>query len=134
MSQYLILLALIPLGCFELRKSHNYKFKNMVCGIAIGLVIAPASFALLGFTYIPVIEKLLGLVGLLLHVTHGWVGYVCLIGTGLLELGGKITALHLTLINVVNGLIFTCFYGFIGYILDRKLTKRRLKNILLESF
>ena len=134
MSQYLILLALIPLSCFELNKLINFKFKNMVYGISIGLVIAPVSFALLGFTYIPIIGKILGLIGLMPHLTHGWVGYLCLIGTGSLEVGAKITALQLVMINVVNGLVFAYIYGFIGYIIDRKLTKRHLKNILLESF
>ncbi len=133
MSQYLILLTLIPLSCFELNKLINFKFRNMVYGISIGLVIAPVSFALLGFTYIPVIGKMLGLIGLLPHLTHGWVGYLSLIGTGFLELGAEITASQLVMINIVNGLVFAYIYGFIGYVIDRKLAKHPLKNTLLES-
>ncbi len=136
MSQYLILLAIIPLSCYELAKLFNYKYKNTICGISIGLVIAPVSFALLGFTYIPLIGKLLGLIGLLAHITHGWVGYLCLIGTGLLELGVEITALQLAMINMVNGLLFAYAYGLIGYVFfDRKLIKNNpLKHFLLKSF
>jgi hypothetical protein len=124
------------LSCFELNKLINFKFRNMVYGISIGLVIAPVSFALLGFTYIPLIGKLLGLIGLLLHLTHGWVGYLCLIGTGSLELGVQITALQLAMVNVVNGLLFAYAYGLIGYIFfDRKLIKKNpLKHFLLKSF
>ncbi len=136
MSQYLILLAIIPLSCYELAKLFNYKYKNMICGISIGLVVAPVSFALLGFTYIPLIGKLLGLIGLLLYLTHGWVGYLCLIGIGSLELGVQITTLQFVMINVVNGLLLAYVYGLIGYIFfDRKLIKRiPLKYFLLKSF
>ncbi len=136
MIQYLILLAIIPLSCYELSKLFNYKYKNMICGISIGLVIAPVSFALLGFTYIPLIGKLLGLIGLLLYLTHGWVGYLCLIGIGTLELGVQLTTLQFFMINLVNGLLFAYMYGLIGYIFfDRKLIKgNSLKHFLLKSF
>jgi len=136
MSQYLILLAIIPLSCYELAKLFNYKYKNMLCGISIGLVVAPVSYALLGFTYIPLIGKLLGLIGLPLYLTHGWVGYLCLIGIGTLELGVQITTLQFVMINMVNGLLFAYAYGVIGYIFfDRKLIKRNpIKHFLLKSF
>ena len=121
MSQYLILSALIPLSCFELSKIFNFRHKNMILGISIGLVIAPLSFALLNFTYIPLIGKLLGLIGLLFHMTHGWVGYLCLVGSGLLEIGLEITALQMVMINVVNGVLFAYVYGLIGYLIDRRM-------------
>lgn len=129
MSQYLILLALIPLSCFELNKLFNFKYRNMVYGISIGFVIAPVSFALLGFTYIPIIGKMLGLIGLIPHLIHGWVGYLCLVGNGSLELGVSITSLQLFMINLVNGLVFAYIYGFIGYIIDRRLIKGYLGKI-----
>jgi len=136
MSEYLILLALIPLSCFELGKTFSFKHKNMICGISVGLVIAPVSFALFGFTYIPLIGKLLGLIGLLLYITHGWVGYLCLVGSGLLEFGVEITALQMVMINVVNGLLFAYVYGFIGYLFDRRMQGKSycLKGAHLEFF
>ena len=124
MSHYLILLAIIPVGFYELSKVFNYKHRNMVCGIAIGLVIAPVSFALLNFTYVPVIGKLLGIIGLLINLTHGMAGYYCLVGSGLLEPGDQITALQLVATNLVNGLLFSYMYGIIGYVIDRAQAKK----------
>jgi len=101
-------------------------------GIAIGMVIAPLSFGLIQLTYIPIIGPLLGLVGLVANLTHGSIGYFCLLGSGFLELDTVITAFQLVLINVVNGVLFSYCYGLIGYSLDRRLeaTDARVKLTL----
>lgn len=124
MSHYMILFSIIPLCCFELTKLFKCKHRNMICGISIGLVVAAVSFGLLQFTFVPVIGKLLGLIGLVVNVPHGLLGYFCLIGTGVLEPGMQITAMHLAVINLVNGVLFAYIYGGIGYILDKKLAKK----------
>jgi hypothetical protein len=124
MSQYLIFLTLIPLSCFELVKLFKYTYRKTICGISIGLVVAPVSFALLKFTYVPIIGKFLGLIGLPIHLIPGWFGYACMIGTGLLEPEIAVTALQLTMINVFNGLLFGTIYGLMGYFGD---SKRRSK-------
>ena len=100
-------------------------------GIAFGMVIAPVSFGLIQMTYIPFIGKLLGLVGIMANLTHGSIGYVCLLGTGLLEMNTAITATHLVMINVVNGVLFAYIYGLIGYAVDRKLAteKERISSL-----
>jgi len=120
MNTYLILLAIIPLSCFELTKLFNYRYRNTLCGISIGLVVTPISFALLEFTYIPILGKLLGFIGLILNLTHGWVGYLCLASIGMLELGVQATAVQLILICMINGLLIANIYGLIGYIVDTR--------------
>jgi len=120
MSQYLLLLALIPLSCFELFKLFKCTYKNTLCGISIGLVVAPVGFSLLKFTYVPIIGKFVGLIGLAIHLTHGWFGYACMMSTGLLKTGIAVTALQFTMINVLNGLLFASIYALIGYVLDRR--------------
>lgn len=127
MSQWLILLAIVPLSCLELTKTYGTKNRWMLNGIAFGLVVAPVSFALLKMTYIPVIGKLLGMVGLVLNLTHGSIGYFCLAGSGILEPGMVITASQLVLINLVNAVLFAYCYGMIGYSIDRKLADERGK-------
>jgi len=118
MSHYLILLALIPLGCFELCKQVRFTYKNTICGIATGLVIAPLGHALVHFTSVPVIGNFLGLIGLSIHLTHGWPGYACVMSTGFIEPGAAVTALQLTSIHLLNGLLCGSVYALIGYVLD----------------
>ena len=90
-------------------------------GIAFGMVIAPVSFGLIQMTYIPLVGKLLGLVGVVGNLTHGSIGYLCLLGSGVLEMNTVITASQLVMINMVNGVLFAYIYGLIGYAVDRKL-------------
>ncbi len=121
MSQWLILLAIVPLSCLELTKMYGTKNRWMLNGIAFGLVVAPISFALLKMTYIPLVGKFLGLIGLVTNLTHGSIGYFFLAGSGILEPGVVITASQLVLINLVNAVLFAYCYGMIGYSVDRKL-------------
>ena len=131
MSHYLILLAIVPLSCFELTKLFHCKHRSMICGIAIGLVIAPIGFALLEFTYLPIIGKLLGLIGLLANLSHGSIGYLCLIGCGVLEPDVQISALQFTMINLINGMFFAYTYGVLGYVIDRKRNQKGLVRKVL---
>lgn len=121
MSQWLIFLAIIPLSSLQLTKHFELKHRWLINGIAFGLVVAPVSFGLLQMTYIPVIGKLLGLVGLVANLTHGSVGFLCLLGSGVLELNSVISAPQLVMINLVNAILFANIYGLIGYSIDKRM-------------
>ena len=95
----------------------------MWVGIAIGMVIAPVSFALIQMTYIPFLGKLLGLVGVVVNLTHGSIGYISLLWSGAIEPNKAITAFELVMINLFNGVLFAYIYGLIGYAVDRKLAQ-----------
>jgi hypothetical protein len=102
-------------------------------GISFGMVIAPVSFGLIQMTYIPCIGKILGLIGVIANLTHGSVGYVCLLGSGILAKNTAITALDLIMINVFNGVLFAYIYGLIGYAVDRKLAKEKESQLVLRT-
>ncbi len=121
MSELLILLAIIPIACYQLTKTFSTRHRWMLCGVTTGLVIAPISFGLLQFTYVPIIGKVMGFIGLIFNLTHGSVGYFCLVGSGILDPGVLISASQLVMINVVNGVLFSFAYGMIGYSIDRKI-------------
>ena len=123
MSKYLIFLMIIPLSCMYLTKHMKTKNRFMWKGIALGTVIAPVSFGLIQLSYIPVIGKLLGLVGVIVNLTHGSVGYICLMGCGIIEPNSVITAVHLTMINLCNGILFANIYGLVGHAVDKKLAR-----------
>ena len=97
----------------------------MLNGIALGMVIAPVSFGLIQMTYIPFIGKLLGLVGVIVNLTHGSIGYISLLWSGMIEPNTVITATELAMVNIFNGVLFAYLYGLIGYTLDRKLAKEQ---------
>jgi len=92
----------------------------MLCGISVGLVIAPVSFGLLQFAYMPVIGELLGLIGLIANLTHGTIGYFCLVGSGIIAPDALITSSGLVMINLINAVLFSYCYGMIGYAIDRR--------------
>lgn len=133
MSQWLIFLAIIPLSSLHLTKNFNMKNRWMWNGIAFGLVVAPVSFGLLQMTYIPILGKFVGLLGLIGNLIHGSVGYICLLGSGVLELNTMMTGPQLCLVNLVNGVIFAYTYGIIGHSLDEKLNTSDAKMPVMAT-
>ncbi|MCK5196586.1 MAG: hypothetical protein KAQ71_22430 [Desulfobulbaceae bacterium] len=122
MSHLLLLLAIIPLSCFNLATTFKAKYRWMVTGITMGLVIAPVSLALIKFSYIPIIGKLIGVFGLITNLIHGSVGYFGLMTVGLMEPGTVLAGSDLLTINLVNAVIWASYYGVIGYNIDHKTT------------
>ncbi len=114
----LLLLAVLPLATFFVTKKSHMKRKWLYTGIAFGLVIAPVSLALIKFTFIPVIGKLIGGVGVVTNLIHGSVGYFCLMTAGVMEPGGTLSASQMVTINLVNAAIWGTYYGIIGYNID----------------
>ncbi|MEN8258412.1 MAG: hypothetical protein ABFS09_11180 [Thermodesulfobacteriota bacterium] len=121
MSQYLILLAIIPLSVFNLTKMFMPGRRWLLSGLAAGLVIAPVSMGLIEFTYVPIIGKALGLVGVVGNLIHGSVGYFFLVSFGGMEPGVLLTASQLVTINLVNAAIWGSYYGMVGHNIDAKL-------------
>ena len=133
MSEWLIFLAIIPLSCIYLTKDTYVKNRFMWYGISLGMVIAPVSLGLIQMTDIPILGKLLGLVGVIVNLTHGSVGFICLLGSGVLETNAAINAVDLIMINVFNGVLFAYIYGLIGYAVDKKLAKGKGSVLALRT-
>ena len=133
MSQWLIFLAIVPLSCMYLTKNMQIKNRFMLNGIALGMVIAPVSFGLIQMSYIPFIGKLLGLVGVIVNLTHGSVGYISLLWSGTIEPNTAITATELAMVNIFNGVLFAYIYGLIGYAVDRKLVNEKESKPTLRA-
>jgi hypothetical protein len=120
MNQFLLLLAILPLSVFYLAGLYNPRWQLRLTGIAFGLVVAPVSLCLLQYVYVPVIGKVLGLVGLVLNLIHGSVGYFMVVGMGYQESGMLLSAIDLTAINLINAAIWAVYYGIVGYHFDLK--------------
>jgi len=121
MTQLLVLLAVIPLACLQFSKKLHPKDRWLLFGVAFGTVISPASYGLMAFTSMPVIGKLLGLIGLMTNLIHGSLGYFFLQSLGLLAEGATLQASQLVMIHMVNALIWSSYYGMIGYKIGQKI-------------
>lgn len=120
MTTLLLLLAILPLATYNLSKVLGSKHRWLLTGVTMGMVIAPVSLALVQMTYIPIVGKLLGLVGLVTNLIHGSVGYFGLMTFGVIEPGTILVGSELLVINLVNALIWSLYYGTIGYNMDPK--------------
>lgn len=121
MTRLLILLAVIPLSFLHFNKSFHPKDRWLLFGIAFGTVVSPVSYGLIEFTGVPVIGKLLGLIGLMANLIHGPLGYFFLQSIGLLAEGAPLQASQLLMIHMVNALIWSSYYGMIGYKVGQKI-------------
>ena len=116
-----------------LTRSTQIKYRFMCNGIAIGMVIAPVSFGLIQMTYIPIIGQLLGLIGVIVNLTHGSIGYISLLWSGMIEPNTPITGVEMVMINTFNGILFAYIYGLIGFAIDRNLAKERNRLPVLQT-
>jgi len=121
MTQLLILLAVIPLACLQLGKKLHPKDRWLLFGVTFGTVISPVSYGLMEFTSLPVIGKLMGLIGLMANLIHGSLGYFFLQSIGLLAEGAPLQTAQLLMIHMVNALIWSSYYGMIGYKIGQKI-------------
>jgi hypothetical protein len=120
MRELLLLLAIVPIACYNLTDIYIPKRKWLWTGISYGLIVSPASMCLLQSTHIPIVGKLIGLVGLVLNLIHGTLGYFTVVAMGIHEPGMVISASELTIINIFNAIAWGMFYGTLGYNIDLK--------------
>lgn len=121
MTQLLIVLAIIPVACFQLSNKLHPKDRWLLFGVSFGTVVSPVSYSLMEFTSVPVIGKLLGLIGLMANLIHGSLGYFFLQSIGLLAEGAPLLGSQLLMIHMVNALIWSSYYGMIGYKIGQKI-------------
>ncbi len=123
MSHLLIFLAIIPIACFQLAKMYAPCRLWLLTGLTAGLVIAPVSQGLVEYTLIPVIGGYIGIIGTMCNLIHGSVGYLFLGAMGTFEPGVVLNSSQLIVMNAVNAVIWTIYYGVVGYRMDLKLSK-----------
>lgn len=120
MRELLLLLAIIPVAVYNLTDIVMPKRKWLWTGISFGMVVSPVSMCLLQSTHIPIIGKLIGLLGLVLNLIHGPLGYFTVVALGIHEPGLALSASQLTVINLINAFAWGMFYALLGYNMDVK--------------
>lgn len=130
MCHYLIFLAIVPITAFQLSKMFAPGRLWLLTGLAAGLVVAPVSQGLVEYTLIPLIGGMLGLVGALFNFIHGSVGYLLMASWGIFGPNEVLDGFQITMMNLVNGAIWTTYYGVVGYRMDLKLSRSAEKKCL----
>ncbi|PLX50753.1 MAG: hypothetical protein C0613_02920 [Desulfobulbaceae bacterium] len=124
MTHYLIFLALIPIASFQLCRMFAPGRLWLWTGLTVGAVIAPVSQGLVEYTMIPLIGGMLGLMGAIFNMIHGSVGYFLLAACDIFQPGAVLDGSQLTMMNLVNGAIWTIYYGLVGYRIDVKAARK----------
>ncbi|MDG4474975.1 hypothetical protein [Thiovibrio frasassiensis] len=123
MSQYCLLLGIVPLCCCHLGKLNRLSLKWMLTGISIGMVVAPVSLGLAQWIHVAGVGKMIGAVGVLLNIIHGPIGYLMATFAGIIEPGVVLTSPELFMVNVLSGLFWCSLYGSLGYNIDLRQSK-----------
>ena len=121
----LLFLILIPIFVYKWAKTHRPTYKYTYLGFSFGIIVAPFSLGLYGTFFIPFIGLPTGLLGLLMTMLHGSIGWkVCLF----FEL---ITPMNMSMddhiiLDIVNGIVWSVIYSIVGFSIDmyRRNTKQ----------
>lgn len=89
-------------------------------GVAFGAVVSPAALGLYGLYFVGPMAAVFGLIGLLLVLLHGEVGYSLAIRFGVVPSHTVVTGIaQHAWIEVFNALVWSIAYGILGWIIDR---------------
>jgi hypothetical protein len=124
----LFLLILVPIAAYRMAKKRMPQHLWAMVGVALGAVISPLSFGLYAFYFISPWGFVLGFIGLLLQLAHGWPGFRAATFLGIIPRGVVTGATSLIIIEVINALIWMLLYGLIGVAVDRFRTQRSLSH------
>ena len=123
----LILLVLIPITVYELLKAKEIKRNKWLwIGFSVGLIIAPVSYALVEFAYVPIVGGLVGSLGAVVNLIHAPVGYIVAVGSKLIESNNEaLSPQNMVIVHVVNAIIWASVYSILGHKLDKYLLSKK---------
>src|SRR5438105_3625020 len=125
MPVLLLLLWAVPLGAALLTRSYAPSRLWRNTGLALGLVVSPATLGLYALFLVGPVLGILGLVGLPLHLLHGWPGYELAVKLGMVPSRTVIEGWSHVPIELLNAIIWAGIYGASGALIDHFRTKRR---------
>ena len=109
------LLWLVPIATWFITKNHTIPKRSMIRGISFGLVVSPASLGLYTLYYVGPIAAILGMLGLVLSLFHGSVGYQIAIALNLIPSHTVVKGSAHIPIEIINALFWAVIYGLIGF-------------------
>lgn len=122
---WLNLLIIVPVVAYKVARRRTPRHVYSLTGAALGAVIAPLSFGLYSWYFISVIGIVPGMIGLILVMVHEGPGFHLAVNLGLIPAGKVVSgfAQH-AVVEVLNGVVWSVCYGFLGYVIDLFRAKR----------
>lgn len=100
----------------------------MIRGISFGLVISPASLGLYTLYYVGPIAAIFGMLGLVLSLLHGAVGYQTAIALNLIPSHTVVKGSAHLPIEIINALFWAVVYGLIEFLYAYYKSKKTPNN------
>ncbi len=120
---WLLMLWLVPIAAAMLARRVDPPHVWRDTGIALGLVVSPASLGLYSLYFVGPIAAVFGIVGLVLVLIHGAPGYSLATTMRLVTPGISENAIDLWP-EIFNAAIWSVGYGAIGWLADRWTLRR----------
>ena len=124
----LILLIIIPIASYKWAKSHRPDYKITILDISFGAIVAPFSMGLYATYFLHWLGLVTGMLGLVMVMFHGSLGYQASIQLGLIPSGIVTTTSSNIIIAVINGFSWGAIYGLIGYFFHKYRRHRKNPN------
>ena len=121
---WLILLWAVPVVAFFLARRLIPAWLWRVTGFAFGAVVSPASMGLYGLYFIGPAVAILGMLGLVLNLVHGGVGYDLALRFGLVNAGTSVSGIQDVYIGLLNGAVWSVVYALAGSVIDWRRGRR----------
>lgn len=109
------LLWLLPIGVWVFTRQRPAQTRCLLRGVSIGLIISPASLGLYALYFVGPVAALFGMLGLVLKLVHGSVGYQVAIFLGLVPAHTVITGMDYLPIELINAVFWGAVYGAAGH-------------------
>ncbi len=95
-------------------------------GIALGLVVAPASLGLYELYFVGPLLAPLSMLGFLMALIHGTPGYKLSIALGVIQPSTIVTGLAYVPVELLNAVVWSLVYGTLGALTDGRRARRRI--------
>jgi len=124
-SYFLALLVAVPILAFLLARRRLPAHLYSIVGATFGAIVSPLALGLYSLYFLSPWGVIPGFLGLALTLVHGVPGFEIAVHTGLVA-PAVVTDLKSSLIiELINGLVWALIYAFIGFAIDRILSRRR---------
>jgi hypothetical protein len=106
----------IPITIWLATRNISPIWRSTLRGASFGAIVSPASLALYGLYFLGPLAAILGMLGLVINLIHGSVGYEIAVQFGLARSHAVVNGPERLLMEIINGLIWSVVYGSVCFV------------------